>query len=206
MKNYILIGLALLVADVTLACSIAPPTAKLLNSSFFRSTIITSPNEHFFLKLVPSRWKNTGSNGSKPIRKKDSYAIAFTMLADGQLKQLWSFKSWDVDDGAYWKIKRPDFYLSDDGKNLVEINSVRSSKDKKAVIFYREGEKIKSYAPSDFGVDELRVGPTSCRMLSWLERDENRKPLHGFLPLKIRTVNDVLWNISLETLSVVKAK
>ena len=203
MKKFILVIITLLLSDLALACSPARPSAERLND--IRPTIITSPNKQFFLKLVPSRWKKK----SAVIKRiKDSYAIAFEVLPDGQFKQLWSFKFWDNRETHSWfsKVKRPDFYLSDDGMNLVEINAVQHNNDKSAVVMYKKGKKVKRYAPMDFGINKLKVGPTSCRFKSWIMYSENRRANDRATEVNIRTVDNVLWHIDPDSLKFRKAQ
>jgi hypothetical protein len=212
MGKIILALTALLISDVTFACTAPPSSSERLNS--IRSFIVTSPNKQFFVKLVPSRWqKATPNSPFRIIRKKDSYAIGFEVLLDGQFKQLWSFKSWDDNSEAepFLKVKNPIFYLSNDGMSFVEMNPVKSSKDKSAVVIYSKGKIVNSYAPLDFGVEKLKFGynfPVSsgCDRVGWFTSGENIAKYGIANHVKINTVKDEVWIINLERLGLEKAK
>jgi len=202
-KQITLVMFALLTGDVALACKLALPSAERLNN--IRPTIVTSSNRQFFLKLMPSRWAQVGRS---IIRKKDSYGLAFEVLPDGQYKQLLSFRSWDNNDNSgnvFSKVKHPRFYLSNDGMNAVEVNFVKSKNDKTAVVMYTKGIQVKSLSPLDFGVNKLKVGRTSCRFRSWLEKVENRGVPYRPSSVELTTVNNVRWNISLDSFESAQA-
>ena len=109
------------------------------------------------------------------------------------------------------KVKTPAFYLSNDGMNLVEMNPVRNSEDKNAVVVYSKGKIVNNYAPLDFGVEKLKFGynfPVSsgCDRVGWFTSGENIAQYGVANHIKINTVKDEVWNINLITLDLNRAK
>lgn len=150
----------------------------MLNSR--RSKIVASPNGHFFLKLVPSRWKKDPRNKSQRILTRHSYALAFEVLAGGQFKQLWSFKGWDkIGINRFFEPLNSTYYLCNDGMNLVKIIRGSISLKNNVVVMYLGGEEEKRYSPSDFGVTELKLG---CPFKNW-KSDIKRSHSYGPDPL-----------------------
>ena len=169
MKKIALAALTLLLADTALACTPLRPNVEYRNSQ--QSSIIVSPNKHFFLKLVPSKW---AMEKGRMVKKRDSYGLAFEALPYGQMRQLWSYKHWDANG-------KPELYLSNDGMNLIEVNtSVQTSLKTNAVVTYKKGQKIQTYPISYFGVKTpIR---NSCRTSSWVNQQVKKD-------MTIQTIN-----------------
>jgi hypothetical protein len=216
MYKYLVVIFALLVNGMALACTRSSPTLYGLNSA--KPKIITSPNKHFFIKFVPSRWGKVVTledgvhlSSSMISRHKDAQVIAFELLPEGQFKQLWSFKYLDVDRRFYnlkssFRGNRPTFYLSNNGMNLVEMSRAGTRSNKNAVVTYSKGKKVKSYAPADFGVNELKPGVLTCHPRVWLKSHRVTRPWVRKAHVDITTVDNLSWEIHLDSLEIKKAK
>ena len=195
MKAPILLLIALLLSEAGLACSPVLPNVDMLNGE--RSTMVASPNGRFFLKLMPSRWKKDPLNKSQRIMTRCSLAIAFEVLADGQFKQLWSFR--DRVGKKHFEVPLYSrFYLSSNGMSLVEVIQWSSSAKSDVVVTYSEGKEVKRYTPADFGVTKLIPG---CPSGNW-QLDIKRPVSYGPDIIKIKTVNNADWEIEVRTLEL----
>lgn len=190
MKRFALVLPALLLADAAFSCTPIRPkaatidTVKTLNSR--QSSILTSPNQHFFLKLVPSKW---ALEKGRLVKKRDSYGLAFEAMPYGQIKQLWSFKHWEGIKG------NNRMYLADSGLNLITFNyTVRSNQDKSAVVTYYKGKVGKAYSPYDLGVTQP-IRKSTCGTGSWVNYTHTNN-------LNIHTVNNVRWGVNTQNMTI----
>ena len=195
MKKIIFIILATLATGTAFACTPINPTVASLNAK--RSIIITSPNKHYFLKLVPSKW---ALEKKSKVKKRDAYALAFEAMPDGQIKPLWSFKHWE----AY---SSQNLHLSNNGMNLVAYKGgVKSNTDTSAVTTFKRGKKVRGYSPNYFGV-RAPIRRSTCGTGSWLDYGAKSAPFFNlYNGVTLQTINGLRWTVSPENLAIRRTK
>ena len=187
MKKIIPLVFTLLLTDVALACKPVPPHVGMIGPlNAKKSLIVTSANQHYFLKLVPSKW---AFEKGRLVRKRDSYGLAFEATPYGQSKPLWSFKHWDVHSGGMMR-------LSNDGTSLVIVNNyIKSDSDTHAFVAYKNGRKTSEYSASHFGV-KISKRASSCLSFSWLDSKTKLSMLSSPFGFLLHTTNGLRWTVS----------
>ncbi|MEZ5537716.1 MAG: hypothetical protein R3F02_19110 [Thiolinea sp.] len=184
-----LLGLSIIYSETTLACTPpARPDVNALNNA--PAKMILSGNGKYLLKLIPGKW---ALEKGRIVKKREAYGLAFELLKNGQLKQIWSYKNWDAHINQLFRYHSTELYLDNDGKKLTEINrEVSSASDKTAAVIYYMGRKGARYAPKDFGVTSVRV--TTCGTGPWTVTNQTYSNLpEGAIPLQ--TIAGKTWFI-----------
>lgn len=146
--------IVLLSPSVASACSWGPSTLKSLNSLF--ASMVTSENNKFLLKMLPSSWKQ---KGKKYFKVKESIGTVYKLGQKGNFQYLWNAKNISpYEVKAY--LPRSEYFtvlLSNDGKRVVKVKEhhilSRNKKDvlirKDFLVIYEQGKVSRRYSYFD---------------------------------------------------------
>lgn len=181
--------LILQLPQVAHACTPIPQNKALARLNSVVPVVTTSPNQRFFVKLMPARWAREKGT---IVKKREAYAIAYDVKKNGHLQQIWSMKTPEYTN----------LYLSDNGRILTTVKSLVSGEtDKTALNIFYNGKKIRSYSPHNLGARNLRRAP--CGGFGWgsVSQTGMINPLPRIVyrvPLEIKVNTGRKWVIDLD--------
>lgn len=126
----------LLTINIASACSWGPTSLKMLNNSF--ASMVTSENNKFLLKMLPSSW---GQKGRKYFKVKESIGTVYRLGKKGDFQYLWNAKNISPYEKKAYLPKSEYFtvLLSNDGKRAVKVKRhYIMSRDKKEVLMNKD--------------------------------------------------------------------
>ncbi|PID47083.1 MAG: hypothetical protein CSB47_01130 [Proteobacteria bacterium] len=152
-----------------------------------QATMMLSNNGRYLVKIIPGRWVQ---EKRRITLKRSPYLLAFKILKNGQLEQVWSMKS-ESEHGAR-------MFISNDGQSLVTLQNPKQYEDSVLTLF-RNGKKMRSYAARAFGIQENHLQILPC--------DGRHRWVHGKRgsvhysrgALIIRTVTGSLYKLDMKT-------
>ena len=142
------------------ACFLLTVSTTLADDPAPTAFITASHSGRFFFKMVP----DAGAAG---------HGVAFEVLANGDLKELWRVEGW------YSR----ELFFSDDGRTLVRLQPSHPgrsvSKTDLAIAFYKDGTLVREYHTADLvkQTDQVRRGRDSYLWLApaWVTTTDSRK-------------------------------
>ena len=135
----------LLTTNIAGACSWGPPTLPRLNNT--SASMVTSENNKFLLKMLPSRWEQ---KGRKYFKVKESIGTVFELEKNGDFQYFWNTK--DVSPfEVKARLSKSEYFtvlVSNDGKRVVKIKQYGARfdtneellKNKSFLTIYNQGK------------------------------------------------------------------
>ncbi len=178
---------------LTLLCALAlwnnasacpPMTVDRLNR--MQADMMLSENGRYLLKRIPGVWAKEKGN---TVQKRASYTLAFKLLKNGQLQQLWSMK------GTFSRG-----YVSSDGISLLTIARLVDQRDRQydpVIRIYRLGKKVKTYKIADLGLKQSMLQPLPCHEKRWVHQKQGSVSQNNNI-VSIRTVDGKIHAFDLQ--------
>jgi hypothetical protein len=191
-----------LTTNIASACSWGVPTLKRLNNSF--ASMVTSENNKFLLKMLPSSW---GQKGRKYFKVKESIGTVYRLGKKGDFQYLWNAKNISPYEKKAYLPKSEYFtvLLSNDGKRAVKVKRYGSRyernqnwlKNKDFVVIYDQGVISHQYSYFDAfkGLpNTLAMGCTGIVWVSKIKLEGNLLSLKSGLS---NSKNPKVWSVDI---------